>query len=77
MPAQGVFKTVMGVGFAGMVRAGWSSVWNPTEPLGRFLTGVARGEFEGRLKGKDVEVLDSGMPVLESLAVRRLMGLDK
>ncbi|KAK0620833.1 hypothetical protein B0T14DRAFT_481922 [Immersiella caudata] len=77
MPAQGLFKTTMGVAFGGLVRAGWSSVWSPTEPLGRFLTGVVRGEFEGRLEGKDVDVLDSGMPVVESLAVRRLMGLDK
>ncbi|KAK4446982.1 hypothetical protein QBC34DRAFT_304179 [Podospora aff. communis PSN243] len=77
MPAQGVVKTVMGVGFAGMVRAGWSSVWNPTEPLGKFLTGVVRGEYEGKLKGKDVEVLESGMPLVESAAVRRLIGLDK
>jgi hypothetical protein len=47
---------------------------SPTQELGEFLMGTAMGRFDGRLSGPGV-IDAGGMPVVENVAFRRLMGL--
>ncbi|KAK0641821.1 hypothetical protein B0T16DRAFT_496455 [Cercophora newfieldiana] len=75
-PALGMARTVAEWGFTALARIK-PSLDGPTEPLGRFMTEVAMGGWDGRLEGEGVEKLDGGMDVVENFAFRRLVGLDK
>ena len=50
---------------------------SPTEPLGRFLTGMAMGKFDKELAAgaKDIVTLNGGLRIVENSAIRRLEGL--
>lgn len=60
--------------FGPVIRTAVKSYWSPTEPLGRFLTGMAMRRFDGDMEGAGIEKVGA-FPVIENTAFRRLMGL--
>lgn len=71
------FAMVAGAAVLGpVVRMAVKGSWSPTEPLGRFLTGMAMGKYERAMDGPGVERLGA-FPVVGNVAFRRAMGLDK
>lgn len=73
LPAwRAVLTPIVGPPIRGLYKAGWT----PTEPMGRFMTEVAMGRWEGRLEGPGVERVH-GAAILGNAAFRRLAGLDK
>ncbi|KAK4097685.1 hypothetical protein N658DRAFT_569187 [Parathielavia hyrcaniae] len=52
------------------------SKWAPTEPLGRFMAGMAMGMWDGALDGGGVDRLPGGFTVVHNHGMRRIMGLD-
>ncbi|KAK4184530.1 hypothetical protein QBC35DRAFT_391466 [Podospora australis] len=61
-----------------VMRYGNPGRWAPTEPLGRFLTGMAMGKFDTDVDkmGEKLHTLDSGMKILENADFRKIIGLD-
>ena len=57
-----------------IVRNIFPSYDSPTRAFGTFLAGLAAGQWDDDLKGDGVEVSD-GMPTVNNLGFRRLMGL--
>lgn len=49
----------------------------PSEPMGRFLVGMALGKYEAQLREGDVDVvtLNSGLRIIKNVAMKRLLGL--
>lgn len=47
---------------------------SPTEPLGKFLTEMAMGRYEGRLTGAGVQTV-KGSRIVNNAGFRRLAGL--
>lgn len=47
---------------------------SPTEPLGRFLTEMAMGKYEGKLTGPGIQTVRK-LRVIENVGFRRLYGL--
>jgi hypothetical protein len=77
LPAIGAFKNVAGSIISPVFRYGLKSKWTPTEPLGRFLTGMATGMWDDALDGGEgVQRLPGGFTVVENSGLRRLIGLD-
>ncbi|KAK4031180.1 hypothetical protein C8A01DRAFT_21570 [Parachaetomium inaequale] len=76
LPDLGTFKNVAGSIMSPVMKYAAKSKWSPTEPLGRFLTGMATGLWDGALGGEGVERLPGGFTVVENTGVRRLIGLD-
>ena len=71
------FSQRAAVGVLGPVIRGFGkSRWSPTEPLGKFLVGMAQATWEaqGKLEGKGLEKVGD-FPVVENTAIRRVMGL--
>ena len=59
-----------------VIRVAVKNTWSPTESLGKFLTGMAMGRFDGAMDGPGIQKIGA-FPVIENSAIRRLMGLDK
>jgi hypothetical protein len=76
LPDLGTFKNVLGGIMSPVMKYAAKSKWSPTEPLGRFLTGMATSMWDGALDGEGVERLPGGFTVVENMGVRRLIGLD-
>ncbi|KAH6857005.1 hypothetical protein B0I37DRAFT_368988 [Chaetomium sp. MPI-CAGE-AT-0009] len=76
LPELGAFKTVVGGILSPMMKYVGKSKWSPTEPLGKFLTGMAMGMWDGALDGEGVQRLPGGFAVVENPGFRRVMGLD-
>ncbi|KAK4244787.1 hypothetical protein C7999DRAFT_16980 [Corynascus novoguineensis] len=76
LPDLGTFMNVAGSILSPIAKYAARSKWSPTEPLGRFLTGMAMGMWDGALEGEGVERLPGGFTVVENPCMRRVMGLD-
>jgi hypothetical protein len=76
LPDMGVLKSVATSVFSPVAKHLARSLWSPTEPLGRFLTGMAMGMWDGALEGEGVEKLPGGFTVVANTGMRRIMGLD-
>ncbi|KAK3903390.1 hypothetical protein C8A05DRAFT_32889 [Staphylotrichum tortipilum] len=76
LPDFGLIKNVAGSVMSPIVRFAAGSSWSPTKPLGKFLTGMAMGMWDGALDGEGVERLPSGLAVVRNTGIRRVMGLD-
>lgn len=72
-PARNVMLAVLGPPIRGFVKGSWS----PTLPLGRFMTEMAMGRWDGEIKagGPSIEKIGE-FPILGNSAFRRLAGLD-
>ncbi|KAK3306413.1 uncharacterized protein B0T15DRAFT_395497 [Chaetomium strumarium] len=79
LPDIGLFRSVAGVVMSHITKRVAPSKWSPTEPLGRFLTGMAMGMWDGALEGEGVQRLPSGFTVVDNNGIRRLIagGLDE
>ncbi|KAJ5948148.1 hypothetical protein N7466_001163 [Penicillium verhagenii] len=75
VPQLGAFKRVTYAGLSPVIRCFWPGMHSPTKPLGAFLTGVATGEFDGKLTGSGVDMVGNS-PIINNIAFRRLMALD-
>ncbi|KAK4121568.1 hypothetical protein N657DRAFT_647745 [Parathielavia appendiculata] len=75
-PDFGLLINVAGSILMPVARRPARSKWCTTEPLGRFLTGMAMGVWDGALEGEGVERLPGGFTVVENPGFRRIMGLD-
>ncbi len=76
LPDLGVLKNVTGSIFSPIAKYAARGSWSPTEPLGRFLTGMATGMWDGALDGEGVERLPGGSAIVGNKGLRRVMGLD-
>ncbi|KAL2018374.1 hypothetical protein VTK56DRAFT_909 [Thermocarpiscus australiensis] len=76
LPELGLIRTALGHAFTPIARYLARDRWSPTEPLGRFLTGMAMGKWDDVLEGEGVETLPGGFKVVENTGIRRVMGLD-
>ncbi|KAK1758860.1 hypothetical protein QBC47DRAFT_419997 [Echria macrotheca] len=82
MPRQEGYKAgLMGRGILAAIRVGYKSLSAPTEELGRFVTDMALGRYEGEegvqvAKKAGVEVLEGGFQVVDNASFRKLSGLD-
>lgn len=72
-PAMSVMQAVLGP----PVRIFAKGSWSPTLPLGRFMTEMAMGRWDGEMKvgGPSIEKIGE-FPILGNSAFRRLAGLD-
>jgi hypothetical protein len=77
LPDLGLFKNVAASVMSPIIKHLIPSKWSPTEPLGRFLTGMAMGMWDGALDGEGVQRLPGGFAVVGSTGIRRLVGLDE
>lgn len=75
LPAPGLVKRLLLPPVAALSRTLLASMSSPTEPLGRFMTEMAMGNWDAKCSGVDVAKLGQ-FPVLENTAFRRLAGLD-
>ncbi len=75
LPDLGMIKNVAGRVMSPIVRFAAANSWSPTKPLGKFLTGMAMGMWDGALDGDGVERLSSGLTVVQNTGIRRVMGL--
>ncbi len=76
LPDLGTFRNVAAGILFPIGRYAARERWTPTEPLGRFLTGMAMGMWDGALDGEGVERLPGGSAVVGNRGFRRMMGLD-
>jgi hypothetical protein len=76
LPDLGLFKNAAATVLSPVAKHLARSKWSPTEPLGRFLTGMAMGMWDGALEGEGVEKLPGGFTVVDNPGIRRVMGLD-
>jgi len=76
LPDLGVIKNVAGSVMSPIVRFVAANSWSPTKPLGKFLTGMAMGMWDGALDGEGVERVSGGLTVVQNTGIRRVMGLD-
>jgi hypothetical protein len=76
LPEMGAAKNLLAAILLPVMRYSATSRLSPTEPLGRFLTGMAMGMWDGALQGEGVQRLLGGSAVVENKGFRRLMGLD-
>lgn len=76
IPTPPVMMAAGGAVLGPVVRVAMKGTWSPTEPLGRFLAGMAMGRFDSAMDGPGVGKLGA-FPVVENAAFRRAMGLDK
>jgi len=79
MPKLSAWRTALGYALQPAVRMGLQGTWSPTEPLGKFFTGLAMGKWNEELKGlkgNEGQVLEGGFSVIENWFMRRVMGLD-
>jgi hypothetical protein len=77
LPDFGAFKSITGSVMSPVTKYLANGKWSsPTEPLGRFMTGMAMGMWDGALDGEGVERLSSGLTVVENTGIRRVMGLN-
>ncbi|KAH0497593.1 hypothetical protein TgHK011_004887 [Trichoderma gracile] len=51
----------------------------PSEPLGRFLVGMALGKYESRLQAGDVEIetLNGGLRIIKNVALKQLVSQEE
>lgn len=77
IPALGLARSAMLAVAGPPVRAFAKGSWSPTLPLGRFMTEMAMGRWEGQMRagGPAIERLGE-FPILGNSAFRRLAGLD-
>ncbi|KAL2133522.1 hypothetical protein VTI74DRAFT_2208 [Chaetomium olivicolor] len=76
LPELGWIKSIVGSTLSPIMNHAFRSFTTPTEPLGKFLTGMAMGTWDGDLDGDGVERLPGGFTVVGNTAMRRVMGLD-
>jgi len=86
IPKQPLGLTALAWGLTPLVRIpglGVKSYWNPTQQLGRTLTELAMGKWDGEMAkvqegatGNGLERLPGGSTMLETTALRRFAGLD-
>ncbi|KAJ3529656.1 hypothetical protein NM208_g9661 [Fusarium decemcellulare] len=78
IPDPGLAYKVMGAFLRPLFTKLMTSMHSPTEPLGKFLVGMAIGKYDRELDagGKGITVLPGGLRVLDNWAFRRLYGLD-
>jgi hypothetical protein len=76
LPEIGTLKSVAGSILSPMMKFVGKSKWSPTAPLGKFLTGMAMGMWNGALDGEGVEKLPGGFTVVNNPGFRRVMELD-
>lgn len=76
LPEIGTLKSVAGSILSPMMNYVGKSKWSPTAPLGKFLTGMAMGMWDGALDGEGVEKLPGGFAVVNNPGFRRVMELD-
>ncbi|KAF5012360.1 hypothetical protein FDECE_1587 [Fusarium decemcellulare] len=78
IPDPGMAYKVMGAFLRPFLTKVMTSMHSPTEPLGKFLVGMAMGKYDRELDagGKGINVLPGGLRVLDNWAFRRLYGLD-
>ncbi|KAJ5642111.1 hypothetical protein N7490_006111 [Penicillium lividum] len=76
IPTQTGLTYVTFAGLGPFVRCLWKGMHSPTGPLGTFLTGLATGEFDGRLTGPGIDVIGNSA-IISNVGFRRIMGLDK
>lgn len=76
IPRPHMMYAAGGVLLGPAIRVGMKGFWSRTEPLGKFLTGMAMQKLGGDMEGPGIEKLGK-FPVIENVAFRRLMGLHK
>lgn len=77
LPDLGAFKNITGSVMSPVMKYLANGKWSsPTEPLGRFMTGLAMGMWDGALDGEGVERLSGGLTVVSNTGIRRVVGLD-
>lgn len=76
IPNQGLIRSTAMAAIGPIIRAGVKSQWSPTIPLGQFLVELAAGGYRNQLQGDGIEKL-AGFAIIDNLAFRRLVGLDK
>jgi hypothetical protein len=74
VPNPGAVTNLAGVILGPVIRTASKDHWSPTEPLGKFLTEMAMGKWEGKLSGPGIQTVGS-FRIVENVAFRRLMGL--
>lgn len=72
LPEMGAAKNVMATVLSPVAKQTMRGKWSPTEPLGRFLTGMAMNMWEGALDGEGVERLPGGFTVVNNPAMWRV-----
>ncbi|KAK4233899.1 hypothetical protein C8A03DRAFT_38352 [Achaetomium macrosporum] len=77
LPDMGLFRSVAGSIISPVVKRVAKGKLSPTESLGRFLTGMAMGMWDGALDGEGLQRLPGGFTVVENTGFRRLIGLDE
>ncbi|KAH7022080.1 nucleoside-diphosphate-sugar epimerase [Ilyonectria destructans] len=77
IPNPGLAYRIMGVFLGPLFRTLIPFLHSPTEPLGKFLVGMAVGKYDQDLDagGKGITTLPGGLRVLDNWAFRRLCGL--
>ncbi|KUI55036.1 Benzoylformate decarboxylase [Cytospora mali] len=76
VPTQNMMIQATSMVLGGPIRCFAKGSWSPTEALGRFMTEMAMGKWDGQLEGPGIEKLGD-FPIVRNFGFRRLAGLDK